>query len=762
MKQLAAAFSLALFLASPILRGDELVAPKITKTAEPVHPANHATESAVVVLELTIDVTGMVADATVTTSAGSDFDEAARAAAKELLFEPATRDGKPIAARIPFRFEFVASPPKMVEQPPASTPPAPPPPPVVDVVVEGARPPRETTKHVLEGEALRKTPGTNGDALRGLENLPGVARPPGISGALIVRGSAPQDTMVFVDGTWIPVVYHFGGVSSVIPSDLLQKIDFYPGNYSAEFGRAMGGIVDIGIRSPRRDRAGGVVQIDMLDGRVIAETPLSSRSRVLIAARRSWVDAWIGPFLRSAGNDIRTLPRYYDGQAVLEHDLSERTTARLLLFGSDDRLAVVVDGPDARDPAVSGQFAQRYSFYRAQLRTDTRVSDATRFINMVSYGHDTQVLTLGSNRIDMLLGIGNARSDLRTKIAPGLTVIAGIDALFVNYDVTMKFPPVPSEDTPGPFFGRPSREVHGDGASLRPALYAMLDWNAAKGLKLLPGVRVDWTPDIARVDIDPRFAARYTLGATTLKSALGVYRQAPLQEAVRPWGDGSLRSNTSYQASVGVEQSLDERVRLSIEAFSKHLTDLIVPRAAAATESGVAYDNTGSGRVIGLETLLQWKPGGRFFGWIAYTLSRSTRRDASGTHLFQYDQTHVLAAVASYDLGRGFTIGGRFRYVTGAPYTPATGGVVDLDAGAYEPVLARTPYSARVAPFHRLDVRIEKRWKLGDGSVAAYLDVQNVYNRQNPEGLMYAYDYSRSKPIAGLPILPILGLRGEL
>jgi hypothetical protein len=100
--------------------------------------------------------------------------------------------------------------------------------------------------------------------------------------------------------------------------------------------------------------------------------------------------------------------------------------------------------------------------------------------------------------------------------------------------------------------------------------------------------------------------------------------------------------------------------------------------------------------------------------------------------------------------------------VTGSPYTPYTGGVVDLDAGAYEPVLARTPYSARVAPFHKLDVRIEKTWKLGDGKVSAYLDVQNIYNRQNPEGLAYAYDFSRSKPVSGLPILPILGLRGEL
>ena len=46
--------------------------------------------------------------------------------------------------------------------------------------------------------------------------------------------------------------------------------------------------------------------------------------------------------------------------------------------------------------------------------------------------------------------------------------------------------------------------------------------------------------------------------------------------------------------------------------------------------------------------------------------------------------------------------------------------------------------------------------------LSAYLDVQNVYNRANPEGLQYSFDYSKSAVAAGLPLLPVLGLRGEL
>ena len=43
----------------------------------------------------------------------------------------------------------------------------------------------------------------------------------------------------------------------------------------------------------------------------------------------------------------------------------------------------------------------------------------------------------------------------------------------------------------------------------------------------------------------------------------------------------------------------------------------------------------------------------------------------------------------------------------------------------------------------------------------AYLDIQNVYNQQNPEGISYKFDYTCTSERSGLPIVPILGLKGE-
>jgi TonB family protein len=52
----------------------------------------------------------------------------------------------------------------------------------IEIVIEGERPPREVTRRTIERREVDRIPGTSGDALRSLESLPGVARPPPFSG----------------------------------------------------------------------------------------------------------------------------------------------------------------------------------------------------------------------------------------------------------------------------------------------------------------------------------------------------------------------------------------------------------------------------------------------------------------------------------------------------------------------------------------------------------------------------------------------------
>ena len=766
-----------LLSAHPADAQPKVTPPELVERATPDFPASKK-ENATVELTLTVDDSGAVTEATVTRSAGTEFDTAALEAAKKLRFTPATRDGVAISARIPFRFDFEYQAPPAAPDKPAvvvQAPPAPKPPPaaspgpVEDVEIVGERAPREVTRRAVDQREILKMPGTNGDALRSLESMPGVARPPAGAGMLMVRGSAPEDTAVFVDGTPIPMAYHFGDFNSVLPSELLERIDFYPGNFGPEYGRALGGIVDIGIRSPRKDRLHALAQVDLIDARLMVEAPLGEHTRFLVAGRRSWLDAWIGSVLEEGGEvGVTTAPVYYDYQAVLEHDVSKNTTARLTLFGSDDRMRIVVNAPDASDPSFGGDLGAHMRFQRLQLRTDTRFDHDTRWLNTVSVGRDQQRFQSGSFDLDLTYQPVAVRSDLRSRVADGVTLVAGLDATWTAVDASYRGPPlVDGGESPGPFFARPENDLGVKGALFAPAAYAMAELSPTAALKLLPGVRVDHSSDIEETVVSPRLAARWDVKRgfprTTVKGGVGLFHQAPQpHQTLAPFGTPSLSHERALHYGLGFEQELTPNVELSVDGFYKDMRRLVVQHADARAPSGVKYDNSGTGRAYGTEILLRYKPGRRFFGWLAYTLSRSERRDGNERyHLFDWDQTHILSALASYKLGRGWELGARFRYVTGKPYTPPTAAVFDSDAGAYQPIDG-APSSARDDAFHRLDVRVEKTWTFSEWKLSAYVDVQNAYNRKNVEGRSYNFNYSRSGNATGLPLLPIVGIRGEL
>ena len=569
----------------------------------------------------------------------------------------------------------------------------------IEITVQGERPPREVTRRTIERREIDRIPGTSGDALRSIQSLPGVARPPGLAGFLIVRGSAPNDTQVYVDGSLVPLVYHFGGLSSVVPTELLEKIDFYPGNFSARFGRVSGGIVDVALRSPNTeckgaygapsDRKGcfhGMAQVDMIDGRLMLQGPLPMKDWTFaVAGRRSWIDAWLKPVLDSAGSSVTSAPVYYDYQAIVDHKTAAHRFS-LRAYGSDDKFRIIITDPSAQDPALGGALKFGTSFWRAQALFETDLSRSVSSNSMISVGQDHAGFSVGTYLFKLDNFAVYARQEFGFKVAAGVKINTGLDFAISPYEVAVRFPqpPRPGEPDPGPFASKPPKESHEKGTIFRPAWYAEAELQPTNRLRVIPGVRVDYARDTGHADFAPRIVARYDLvkgvdpnhperdaRRTTLKGGVGVFYQPPQFQETNPvFGTPGLSSNRAIHYSLGVEQEITRQVELSVEGFYKDLTRQV---SRAPNASGdYTYGNRGLGSVIGLETLLKYKPSKRFFGWIAYTLSRSVRQDdaSSPEYLFQYDQTHNLIMLGSYRLGRGWEFGGRFRVVSGSLDTP--------------------------------------------------------------------------------------------
>ncbi|MCU0658431.1 MAG: TonB family protein [Polyangiaceae bacterium] len=812
-----------------------------------------------VVLQIEVDVEGKVTNVTVVNPAGNGFDEAAVAAAKKFTFQPALRDGKPIASKIPFKYTFslkVAEPtdpkgadPKAADAPKRAilrgavqignskeplqgakvkvTPagggaaaelttgadgswelPNPAPgkyqvqieapgyqPLAVEeeveagqatevvyrlqganqgfeVLIKGERPPREVTKRTIEQRELSRIPGTNGDALRALQNLPGVARPPGLAGLLIVRGSAPQDTQVFVGGTLVPLVYHFGGLSSVIPTEMIERLDFYPGNFSAQYGRVTGGIVDVGIRSPKSDgKYHGLAQADFIDARVMAEGPIPFLKNwtFIGGARRSYVDVWLKPVLEQAGAGVTTAPVYYDYQFFAETRPTSTSQFRVGIYGSDDRLEILIKNPSSQDPTLGGDLGLRTGFMRLQAEYKHQLTERLKVSTVLAYGYNVINFNLGALYFNLNTNPLTNRLEFSYKADKRVTIHAGQDIIYNPFDINLRAPqpPRPGEPASGPFTSRPPQAVRESNTQYLPAAFVEAEIVPTEGARLVPGVRLDYNKDNQRWDFSPRFNGRHLIRPqypkTSLKGGIGVFHQPPQpQENNAVFGTPGVRSNRSIHYSFGVEQQLSRKVDFSAEGFYKQL-DGLVARNPSVNGSGFDYNNQGSGYVMGGEFLLRYNPDARFFGWLAYTLSRSTRRTAPDQPqtLFQFDQTHILTALGSYRLGRGWEFGARFRVVSGPLDTPCLGGIYSGAAGSYA-CISGAAFSERLPTFHQLDLRVDKRWDFQTWKLSMYLDILNVYNRGNVESLDYNYNFTKRIYQTGLPLLPSFGIRGEM
>jgi hypothetical protein len=249
-----------------------------------------------------------------------------------------------------------------------------------------------------------------------------------------------------------------------------------------------------------------------------------------------------------------------------------------------------------------------------------------------------------------------------------------------------------------------------------------------------------------------------------LKGGVGLYGQEPPpQESDEDIGNPDLSAERDLHASVGAERRFGPDLDVDVTVFHKWLDRLSVRNAAFTTDpSAPRYTSEGDGRIYGLELQLRGRLRDRFSGFLAYTYQRSFRTDGPGAaeRPFDFDQPHILTAAGTWDLPRGWAVGARFRLVSGNPDTPVTDSIYVAGTDVYVPVFGAVN-SDRLGPFHALDVRVDRTWQRRSWKASVFLDVQNVYNRGNPEGWDYRFDYRERTALTGLPILPILGAKAE-
>ena len=716
-----------------------VVPPSPASPQDVAYPAAAAGD-ATVVLTLVVEKDGHVSRATAEGPA-SPFTEAAEAAARAWTFQPATRGGAPLAARI--RAEVVFHAPA----PPAPTPEPPPPPPPAaqpaprrapaaapeQVVVHGARGEPSRTASLGRAE-VRQLPGAFGDPFRAIDALPGVT--PIASGVpfFFVRGAPPGNVGYFLDGVKVPYLFHVALGPSVVHPGIVERVDLYPGGYPASFGRFTGGIVSGELTQPRAELH-GEANLRLVDAGVLAETGFAGgRGTALVGGRFSYTAALVSLF--ATGVELA----YRDYQTRVSYDLTPNDRIVATSFGAFDLLGQTTN--DIRNILFATEF------YRLDTRWEHTFSPDTRARTSLTFGFDQSRVPAQPRNSQNLLG--NVRTEVLHTLSPDARLRVGADALIERYTVDER----PYSDPDDPVTKRfnalfpPRVDVQ---AGLRGDLALTLG-----RLEITPGVRLDLfhSGDSTVPAVDPRVSTRASLtDSVRVVSSFGLTHQPPSYLVPIPGlAVGNLRGGLqeAVQSSVGVEVDLPLEVTASVSAFRNIFHNMSDTLGVSERDPfDLNYREPRSeGEAHGLELYVRRRLTKRLSGYITYTLSRSTRTQEREVFVSAFDRTHVANGAIALDLGRGWRAGTRFTIYTGVP-------VISQGGGPGNALVAppRSLSPERDPAFYRFDVRLEKKWTLrGSRWLSLVAEMMNVtLHKETLQG-------QEIGPVS----IPSLGLEGGL
>ena len=634
---------------------------------------------------------------------------------------------------------------------------------LVEVKGEAPAPP-PIGKQSLRREEITRIPGTRGDALQSIRSLPGVGTAgAGGPGLLVIRGSNPQDSYIAIDGIQVPILFHFFGLQSVLPSEFISNIEFSPGGFGVEEGRATGGVINVVTRSEPITKTTAFTELSFINAAALMQTQLSKKHNVQLSAaiRRSLID-FILPAVLPDTVKFTAAPTYYDAQLRL--DWRPKTGHRLTAFalGSLDNLELLNNNIDSNDPVTSNATFRNETGFARLIATWEYGKGPLLNRLVASTGYSEFKFYVADRYLDFDQRVLEMRDDFNYRLSSKVRLRTGGMARLDRRTIKTKFPPQPQEGEPPPtsFSTGELVELNQQVGNSVLGAYAALDLRPSTRTTFTSGVRVDYYNHIGDVVIAPRTQISHELTPRwTLRGSIGAYNRGLEQAQSVPT---NLDPERATQYVGGAELNVANGISATATGFYTDRRRLVVrDPVLARVDIQNSFVNRGSGRSFGGELLVRMRRN-NVFGWLAYTLQRSDRIDQplANRRLFDADQTHNVVAVGSYKYGK-WEFGARFQYATAAPETPILGSTYLADANIYVPRYGAVN-SIRGENAHQLDIRVDRRWKFATWELSAFLDVTNVYMHARVLGYNYNFDYSERLPTNDLPIFPAIGLRGTL
>ena len=663
------------------------------------------------------------------------------------------------------------------------------------------------SRQLMSRADVESAPQFSDDIFRAVHRLPGLTGGD-YAAHFYIRGGRDDETLILIDGLEVYEPYHMKdfneGAISIVEVETIDGVELMTGGFPARYGNRRSGVFHIHSRQPRSSGSRHSVGLSLMNLRAMSEGVFGDgRGSWFVSARRGYLDL----VLSLMNIDDLAAPVYYDvfSKATYQLAPAHHLAVRLLHAGDSfdlDEFATTgfQDTIDTRETAHN---AYGNSYTWATLTSS--LGPAVTVETMLSAGLVTRervgaevfteipgaVYSVSKTRDLHLYGI---KQDWEITSSPSVLWQLGFDLRRQRADYELESlvwqdPNDPSEDPRGHYpvatdaFGRERGTLLGAYAASRLRLLPPLTVEA--------GLRYDRASHTDDSDLSPRLSAMLDLPrGSLLRLGWGRYRQVHdiHDETALDAGGRYDPSELTTQWTAGLERVFGRGTGVRVEAYHKHTGN---PRPVYRNWVAGALDvfpETNEDLILvdleestarGAEVYLSHDRGGRLAlrGSYALALVRERLRRVDNINVpdpirfadendAPRDQRHALGLDLIWRPSPTWTVDMAFAYHSGWPITLATTEEIVRPDG--EPDVAARPhqlYSSRLPAYHRLDVRVTRRYQISRGDVRVFLELINLANREN----VFAYDYE--KEIAGdgtpflaresetwFPLLPSIGL----
>ena len=623
-----------------------------------------------------------------------------------------------------------------------------------EVVIKGARRQEASRKNVTVQESVRVAQG--GDPVQVTKLLPGVQTQT-FGTDIVVRGSAPEDSRYFIDSFEVPDIFHRIGNISVLPDQITSDVEFSTGGFGAQYGNATGGVINLRTKSELPERPKTEIRVELPTfSSFFYERPVGEKSSFAVSFRKSYIE-YILPKVLPKDQGLTVVPYFSDAHIFVQHKVDDGYY-KVFAMNSGDGLKLVfpADASTSEDGRANVNLFSGFCVLGVErLKT---LNDGWSYSLSPEVGHQKFNLSFLDNSLQWKGYFFTANSEWRKRRSKNESTYLGFQPYYSWLDAKV-LAPVPTSD---PYVD--NEEAPKEQSKNRYVFFDFAAW-AAHDLELgnfvfTPGLRAFYNSQIDRSGVDPRFNARLRLTEVhSLKAATGMYSRSPeVVEASKEFGNENLDFEKSLHYVLGLESNWSPKWTTDFQLFVKRGFDSIAPSARSR------YENTGSLQSKGIEVFVRRNMTERFFGWFAYTYSKTESRnnDRDEWRPSQYDQTQVLNLAGSYRLTATWDLGTRLKFHTGDTYTSVDDAVYNAGLDKYQPRQGDTKSNNRRLPdYQQLDLFATKDFLANTWKMSLRFGVQYLAYSPQAYSVSNNYDYSKEEYLSGLPPIPFVELRGE-